>query len=189
MDTDFIASDRMAPPPQVIGGNHGQVYRPTTVQHKPRSKPRKGPDLGKTMGTCLGGTSFFTMTVLVILNLMTDLWVMAEFGLHGHMVWMGFAVIWMAITSFCLAVAYAVMTREKELGQDRGGATAICFFSNMMCQLGIIFHRFYHFAKKAEMCQPNVDISEWSNKYKQVGFSDFFHSSYEYLKDKERRIL
>ena len=168
MDTDFIASDRMAPPPHVIGGNmsYSQVYRPTTVQ---RQQGKKAPDFGVTLGYCLGGTAFFTMTILIFLNLLTDIWVLAVFGLNDRVIWMGFAVIWLAITSFCLAVAYAVMTREKQVGRDReGGSTAICFFFNMLCQLGIIGDRFYHFSRKAEMCQPNKDVTEWSNQHKQV---------------------
>ena len=166
MDTDFIASDRMAPPPHVIGGNmsHGQVYRPTTVQQR-----KKAPAFTTTLGTCMGGTVFFTMTILMILNLMTDIWVLGVFGLNDRIVWMGFAVIWLAITSFCLAVAYAVISREKHSGKDsEGGSTAICFCFNMLCQLGIVGDRFYHFSRKAEMCQPNKDVTEWSNQYKQV---------------------
>ena len=169
MDTDFIASDRMAPPPELIAGNysHSSVYQPTTVQ-----RPRKQIPFQTTLGNCLGGTSFFTMTVLIFLNVVTDLWVLAVFGLNDMVVWMGIAIIWLAVTSFCLAVAYAIMTRRKEMTvgtkPESGADTALCFCSNMFCQLGIVCHRFYHFAKKAEMCQPNVDVTEWSNKYKQV---------------------
>ncbi len=45
---------------------------------------------------------------------------MAVFGLNGYKLIMGISVIWMAMSSLCLAVVYAVMSKNKKTGpKDR----------------------------------------------------------------------
>ncbi len=53
-------------------------------------------------------------TFVVAFSWFSDVWTVAVFGVNGYTLIMGISVIWMAMSSLCLAVVYAVMSRDKK---------------------------------------------------------------------------
>ena len=119
--------------------------------------------LSEPMRSCLGSTTFLLITIVLLLDLATDIWVMAIFGMRGHMVLCGVAILILVANGLICAFMYAVQMKTE--GTQHFCQMPGCLLLNVPFQLGIMGHRLRHFCLKAEKCcsvNDQINNVEWT---------------------------
>ena len=96
-------------------------------------------------------TAFFLVTLLIILDLVTDIWVIIVFGLRRDMVFMGVLTGLLVFAGLILTVAYSTQHRSEG---DRNISSYINLCLNFPFQIGIIYQRCVFGLQKCYSCCP-----------------------------------
>lgn len=116
-----------------------------------KSKPRKQGSLPYIMRATFSAVSFLLMTIIYVLDLATDIWVVIIFARDDMLTLLGFSIVIFAFTSLIIGFMY-VFNIKKMQPDITSMAMALCMFINFPLHLGIMYERVEHQVYKFTLC-------------------------------------
>ena len=93
---------------------------------------------------------FVLVTLILLADLVTDVWVIAVYGMRRHVTFMALSVFFWLFCSVVNTVMYAVQMRTE--GTQQLPVMVGCMFLNFPLQLGVTTHRLLFGLKKCDQC-------------------------------------
>ncbi|ELU01588.1 hypothetical protein CAPTEDRAFT_204149 [Capitella teleta] len=120
---------------------------------------------------CFYSVAFFVSTSLTLSDLITDVWLIVDYGLREHVAYLGVGLFSVLLAQFGAATMYAIQMRLDLQQQGDTSKTSMvrlygCLLLNFPCHLGILMHRFHHNCNRH--CQQCFDSSSQNQQQQET---------------------
>lgn len=124
---------------------------PEPIEEKKRPRLERFEVIEGTRQCCV--TSWFlVVTVLLIVDIVTDVMLVAYFGVRHHMVYVGIGLLFFVLASFAIGTIYVVQAPPESDKVRSMRLIAGCWLCNVPLQLGVIFQRFVYISRRCDNC-------------------------------------
>ena len=128
-------------------------YQSSPIPQDAKKRPRLETfEVVEGTRQCCVTSWFLVVTVVLILDIVSDVMLIAYFGVQQHMVYVGIGLLFFVLASFAIGTIYVVQAPPDSEKVRSRGMVAGCWLCNVPLQLGVIFQRFVYISRRCDNC-------------------------------------
>lgn len=128
-------------------------YQSTPVPPEEKKRPRLETfEVVEGTRQCCVTSWFLVVTIVLIIDIITDVMLIAYFGVRLHTVYVGIGLMFFVLASFAIGTIYVVQAPPDSEKVRNMRMVAGCWLCNVPLQLGVIFQRFVYISRRCNNC-------------------------------------